>query len=171
MTDDVSVMREQMVLSVSAVKEAMARAGKLLSIRPRTEHEIRTRLAAAGFEEETIERTTARLEELHLLDDLAFARQWIEERVSRKGLGPETLRVELEAKGIASEVVDQALADGVGDEELRAREVAAAYLSKLAAQPLAEQARKLAAMLARKGYSEEVVETAVRAVLPPEGWD
>ena len=171
MTDDVSVMREQMVLSVSAVKEAMARAGKLLSTRPRTEHEIRTRLAQAGFEDETIERTTARLGELHLLDDLAFARQWVEERAARKGLGPEALRAELEAKGVSQEVVDQAISEGVGDEERRAREVAAAYSSKVAAKPLPEQARRLAAMLARKGFSEDVIEAAVVAVLPPEGWD
>ncbi|MDQ3941095.1 MAG: RecX family transcriptional regulator, partial [Actinomycetota bacterium] len=68
-------------------KEAMERAGRMLALRPRTEKEMRDRLREADFDDEVVEDTIVRLVELNLLDDHAFALDWIEERAPRKGLG------------------------------------------------------------------------------------
>lgn len=153
------------------VKEAMAKAGRLLSIRARTEQEIRDRLTAAEFEASVVEQTITRLDELGLLDDLDFAREWIRDRSARKSLGPRALKAELTAKGVARDVIDRALeAEGLDEEEL-ATQAAAAWVRKVARFPLAEQAHKLQQMLLRKGFSFEAAQAGARAVLPPEGWD
>ena len=153
------------------LKEAMERAGRLLSVRGRTEHEIRQRLGEADFELPVIEQTVARLTELGLLDDLEFARRWIQERAARKSLGPRALRAELAAKGVARDVADEALGSEAIDEEKLATDAAARWVRKIARLPLAEQAHKLQQMLLRKGFSFEAAEAGARAVLPPEGWD
>lgn len=153
------------------VKEAMEKAGKLLSVRARSERELSDRLLEAGFSAEVVAQTLTRLVELGLVDDLDFARQWVADRSARKKLGPRALSSELAAKGISREVIDQALADEGPDEAALAVEAAAAQVRKVARFPLAQQAGKLQQMLLRKGFSFEAAEAAARAVLPPEGWD
>ena len=153
------------------VADAMEKAGKLLSVRARSERELADRLAEAGFVAEVVTQTLTRLVELGLVDDLDFARQWVADRSARKKLGPRALQAELTAKGISREVIGQALADEGPDEEALAIEAAAAHLRKVARFPLAQQAAKLQQMLARKGFSFEAAEAGARAVLPPEGWD
>ena len=153
------------------LKEAMERAGRLLSVRARTEHEIRERLGTAGFPEPVIEQTAARLIELGLLDDIDFARQWVRERSARKNLGPRALQAELAAKGISRQLAQEALQHEEIDEEALAAEAASRWVRKVARFPLPEQAYKLQQMLLRKGFSSEAAEAGARAVLPPEGWD
>lgn len=153
------------------LKEAMERAGRLLSVRARTEHEIRERLVAAEFSHAIIDQTIARLIELGLLDDLEFARRWVQERAARKRLGPRALRAELSAKGVSRDVADEALAAEDLDEGMLAAEAASRWVHKVARFPLPEQAHRLQQMLLRKGFSLEAAEAGTRAVLPPEGWD
>jgi regulatory protein len=153
------------------LKEAMERAGRLLSVRARTEHEIRDRLATAGFPEAVIEQTTVRLIELDLLDDLEFAREWVRQRSARKNLGPRALQAELAAKGVSRQVAQEALEHEDLDEEALATEAASGWVRKVARFPLPQQAHKLQQMLLRKGFSSEASQAAVKAVLPPEGWD
>jgi regulatory protein len=149
----------------------MEAAGRLLGVRARSEVELRQRLTAKGFDDTDVDAALGRLRELRLIDDEEFARQWVEQRSGRKGLGAERLRRELGSKGIASEVIESVLADNSDDELERAKEIAAAHLRKFGDLPLPKQAARLFGFLSRRGFAPEVVDPAVRAVLPPEGWD
>ena len=152
-------------------KEAMERAGRMLALRSRTEREVRDRLREAELSDDVIEDTIARLYELKLLDDEAFALDWIEERGERKGLGPKALIAELVRKGVDRTTAEAALAKSGLDEEAAATAVAERALRRVIRFPLKVQAAKLQQMLLRKGYSWDAAEAAVKAVLPPEGWD
>jgi regulatory protein len=149
---------------------AMARVGRLLALRPRSEVEIRRRLAEWGCEPETAEGVVRRLYELRLLDDADFARRWVEER-SRRGLAGAALVAELRARGVSREAAEAAVAGAGLDETAQARVLAARYLPRVADLPLRQQAARIQAMLTRRGYSPEAGAEAARAVLPPEGWD
>ena len=152
-------------------KQAMERAGHLLASRPRSTKEMSDRLSTAGFPAEVVDHTIERLTELDLLDDDAFARQWVEERSRRKALGPRALMAELALKGIDPDIAREAV-EAVSDDELeRATELASRSLRKVARHPLPVQATRLQQMLTRRGYPYEIAEQAVKAVLPPEGWD
>jgi regulatory protein len=150
--------------------QAMARAGRLLALRPRTERELRDRLAEAGCSPGVVDGALARLAELGLVDDAAFAHQWVEER-SRRGLAGAALIAELTAKGVAQDVAGAAVTDAALDDAAQARALAARHVGRLADLPLLRQAARLQALLARRGYSNEVAAEATRSVLPPEGWD
>jgi regulatory protein len=152
-------------------REAMERAGRLLTRRPRTRIEMVERLADAGFDADVVAATVDRLEELGLVNDAAFARQWIEERARTKGRSPAVLLKELAAKGVDPEVARGALEEMGPDEAAQAAGVAARLVPRYADRPLHQQAARLLAALAQKGFSEEAAESGVRAVLPPEGWD
>lgn len=153
------------------MRDCVARAGHLLGRRARSEHELEDRLGAAGFDQDVVAAAIARLRELRLVDDRDFARRWVEERSERRSLGPAALRAELRAKGVDDETIDAAL-DGLGvDEAARATELAARLVRRVAGKPLRAQAASLWQTLRRKGYSAEACDAAVKAVMPPEGWD
>lgn len=154
-----------------ARREAMARAGRLLASRPRSEAELASRLTDAGFEPAVVEAVVERLKALALLDDAEFALQWVRELSARKKLSARVLVHELHGKGIDREVAEAALARAGLDELAQATELAASYVRRVASKPLREQATRITQMLARRGYSFETAEAAARAVLPPEGWD
>jgi len=149
----------------------MERGARLLAVRPRTELEMRQRLGAAGIEPLDVEAAIERLLELNLLDDPAFSRQWVDERSRRKGLAGDALVRELTAKGVDRAVAEETVAEAGLDEVARATELAASWIRRVARHPLPIQAQRLQQMLDRKGYGWDVTEEAVKAVLPPEGWD
>ena len=151
--------------------EAMERAGRMLALRPRTEREMRDRLTEAAFPEDVVEDTITRLYQLQLLNDEEFALEWISERGGRRGLGPKALMAELHRKGVDRTAAEAALARAGFDEEAAAIAQAERVLYKVIRFPLKDQAAKLQQMLLRKGYSWDAAGAAVKAVLPPEGWD
>jgi regulatory protein len=151
--------------------EALERAGRYLAHRPRTERQVRDKLGDLEYEGETIDAAVGRLVELRLLDDSAFARQWIEERARTKGKAPDLLVAELGARGVSREVAEEALAAVGLDEEKQALEVAARLVRKVVRFPLGEQGPRLYELLRRRGFEHEAAEAGARAVLPPEGWD
>ncbi|MFN2594610.1 MAG: regulatory protein RecX [Actinomycetota bacterium] len=152
-------------------KECMARAGRLLATRSRSHNELEGRLVGAGFDPEVVVAALDRLIELGLVDDQAFARRWVEERAIAKGFGAEKLVAELEAKGIDHELAHETISTLDQDESERARAVALKLAPRVARKPLAAQASALATMLLRRGFGDDSTESAVKAVLPPEGWD
>jgi regulatory protein len=153
-----------------ALADAMARAGRMLARRPRTDLELRDRLARAGVGEETAAAAVARLRALRLIDDEEFARRWIEER-ARRGRSGTALVAELEAKGVDRPVAERALLAAGVDDEAQARLVAEKALSRFARHAPEVQGRRLHHLLLRRGFDPAVAEGVVRALLPPEGWD
>lgn len=133
---------------------------RLLSTRRRSEEEMRRRLAEREVPRDVIHETIARTQRAGLIDDAAFAREWVAQRRYLRGLSDEALRRELAAKGVASDIIATALALGDGDEEERARDLVRARLvrDERALQEDADGsvrravARRLDGYLRRKGY-------------------
>jgi regulatory protein len=149
---------------------ALHRAGRLLSRRPRSAEELRARLRSDGFSASVVEEAMTRLVQLRLVDDAAFARAWVEERAAG-GRSPALLVRELEARGVDRGVAEIAVAEEEVDELAQARNLAGRWLGRVAGLPPERQARRIAGVLGRRGFAADVVETALRSVLPPEGWD
>ncbi|MBA7594162.1 Regulatory protein RecX [subsurface metagenome] len=151
------------VLSDSRVEELAAAdlfgkclnaALRLLSYRPRSEAEIRTRLSRR-FDRETIEGVILQLRERQMIDDVAFAAFWREARDSFSPRGRLLLKVELRNKGIDPELIDKVL-DGIDDEESAYR-AAQKRGRTLAKEDYETFRRKLGAFLRRRGFSYGVV--------------
>src|SRR5512141_703442 len=112
-------------------------------------------------------RAMPRATALGLLDDAAFARNYVETR-SARGRGPARLTQDLIAMGVERRDIDTALAahwpDGPGDVE-----VPLALVTRRAAQlaglPPAVRRRRLLAFLARRGYRGHRVNAVVSRAL------
>ena len=84
-------------------------AARFLETRPRSVQEVRRRLTDAGYRAELIERAIGRFTELGVLDDAAFAAQWVESRDRANPRGEHALIVELRQKGIDATTIASTL--------------------------------------------------------------
>jgi regulatory protein len=155
-----------------------------LEAAPRTRSELASTLWERNVPDEVAVRVLDRFEEVGLIDDRMFARMWVESRQRSRNLSGRALRSELHRKGIADELIDEALAQVSAEDELAgAREVAARKARSLTGLPRATQVRRLSGALARKGYgpglSAQVVRELLDAADPaddhglhqPAGWE
>lgn len=138
--------------------KAHARALDYISRRPRSQVELQRYLKEKEVPEPHIERLLARLSEVGLLDDLAFARFWIENREAFRPRGARAIRHELRQKGVDETIIDQALAQSDLDELESAYRVALKKLPRLRAisDPWEFQ-QKIAGFLGRRGFGWEVI--------------
>jgi regulatory protein len=132
----------------------------------KSRHQLAQVLARRAVPPEAAEAALDRFTELGYIDDMAFARAWVESRRRTRGLAGPALRRELREKGIDAELIDQVLADSADDGE----RAAAAMLVEKKLRTLRgvdEQTatRRLVSMLARKGYSSGLAYSVVREVL------
>lgn len=138
---------------------ALASALRLLSYRPRSEAELRQRLARRGVPPPVIDDTIGHLRELGLADDEAFARSWVDSRQRTSPRSRRLLAMELGSKGVARQIgLDSLSAVDDGDAAYRA---AARRAGPLASLPYTDFRRRLGAFLLRRGFDYETVRTTV----------
>jgi regulatory protein len=137
-----------------------------LSYSARTRSQLLTALRRRGIEDEVAEAVLDRYAELDLVDDEAFAEQWVSTRHATKGLSKRALAYELRRKGVEDEVVRSAVGTVTPDDELEAaRRLVRSRLGSVRDPDPARRARRLAGILARKGYGAGLAWSAVRDVL------
>jgi regulatory protein len=158
---------QQEIEERSTEAAALERVGRLLAVRPRSEVEIRQRLGRAGVPPATIERVVGRLRRSGDIDDGAFARTWVENRMAFRPRGGAMLRSELQRKGISPTTIHAALA---GVDEVEAAWSAAGRASRRWSG-LDDGARrhKLYAFLRRRGFEHETIHLVLRRIEADEG--
>lgn len=132
---------------------------RFLSHRPRSEAEIRMRLWRR-FEGETIDRVLLWLKERQMIDDVAFAQFWKENRESFSPRGKRLLKLELRRKGVDPEVIG-GVVEGI-DEEESAYRAAQKKVHLLAKEDYNTFRRKLGAFLGRRGFGYEVIDHTIK---------
>jgi regulatory protein len=173
-------LRAGVVLDETAVREleAIAVAEKateaaitFVSYRPRSEREVRDRLRRREFPAAAIDYAIDKLRGWRYLDDRAFAEFWVENRVEHAPRGRRALASELRAKGVDRDLVADVLDDTDLDESTAARDLARKRLRSLAGLDEETQRRRLAAYLARRGYTWDVVGPLLRELIGREEID
>ena len=82
---------------------------KLLAFRPRSEMELRRRLLEKKCDLESINRTITELTQSKMIDDGKFAKLYALSRVQSRAMGKPLIRRELQAKGLSSNCVAEAM--------------------------------------------------------------
>lgn len=132
----------------------------------RSRKELREKLAKKGVPDELAERLLDRFTDVGLVDDEAFARSWVDSRQRSRGLARRALAQELRRKGVDDETARTALGDlDPAREEEAARVLVRKKLRSLRGVDHATATRRLAGLLARKGYSAGLAFSVVREEL------
>ncbi|MFJ3209423.1 recombination regulator RecX [Streptomyces flaveolus] len=154
------------------VEQARAICLRLLTGTPRTRKQLADALRKREIPEEAAEEVLSRFEEVGLINDSAFADAWVESRHHGRGLARRALARELRTKGVDSTLIDAAVSQLDSEqEEETARELVARKLRATRGLDRDKRLRRLAGMLARKGYPEGMALRVVRQALEEEGED
>ena len=137
-------------------------ATRYLSYRPRSESELRERVLKRGFNGDTTEAVITRLKEQGLVDDIAFAQFWKDNRESFSPRSQWLTGLELRRKGVAPDIIEQVVSS-TNDEDSAYR----AALNRAGRLPLSDYQgfhRRLGEYLKRRGFAYGVINNTVRRV-------
>ncbi|MFG2575600.1 recombination regulator RecX [Streptomyces sp. NPDC048481] len=170
--DSSSSRAEQGASSADPAERARAICLRLLTGTPRTRKQLADALRKREIPDDVAEEVLSRFEEVGLINDSAFADAWVESRHHGRGLARRALARELRTKGVDSELIDEAVGrlDSEQEEET-ARDLVARKLRSTRGLDRDRRLRRLAGMLARKGYPEGMALRVVRQALEEEGED
>ena len=133
---------------------------------PKTRQQLREALAKRECPEEVAEAVLDRMTEVGLVDDVASAELLVRSKQAGRGLARRALSHELRAKGVDDQTAADVLASiDPADEQARARHLVDKKLATMHGLEIAVQTRRLAGMLARKGYAGDVAWGAIRDAL------
>ncbi|MFF8594959.1 recombination regulator RecX [Streptomyces sp. NPDC015220] len=154
------------------VERARAICLRLLTGTPRTRKQLADALREREIPDDAAQEVLSRFEEVGLIDDSAFADAWVESRHHGRGLARRALARELRTKGVDATLIDEAVGRlDAEQEEATARELVARKLRSTRGLDRDKRLRRLAGMLARKGYSQGLALRVVRQALEEEGED
>ncbi|EIV96008.1 recombination regulator RecX [Frankia sp. QA3] len=134
-----------------------------LATRARSRAELATTLRRRGVADDVAATVLDRLTAVGLVDDGAFAAAFVSSARAQRGLGRQALAAELRRRGVQPDVVEAATAVvAVEDEEETARDLVRRRLRSMERLPEQARARRLLAMLMRRGYPAELAIRVVR---------
>lgn len=133
-----------------------------LSYRARSEKELRVSMDQKGYTESNIEDAIAYLKEHGYIDDLAFAKAFINDKLNLNKYGPKRIQYELTLKGVSKDIIDQALVVDRDEQLDMARKLANKKMSSYKNDTKKDLYRKLGGFLQRKGFTYDVVAKVVR---------
>jgi regulatory protein len=154
----------------SREEQARALCLRLLTARARTRAELAGQLTKRGYPDDVSASVLDRLTAVGLVDDTDFAQQWVQSRRANAGKSKRALAAELHTKGVDNDVITTVLATiDAGAERGRAEQLVAAKLRRenLDGDQM-RVARRLVAMLARRGYSHTMASDVVKVELDLE---
>jgi regulatory protein len=139
---------------------------------PRTRVELERYLTQRGIPDEAATTVLDRFTEVGLIDDMAYARGWVTSRHGTRGLGKRAVAQELRRKGVADDIIAEALDPIDADQErARALELARSRYPQVMGLPYATQVRRLMGALTRRGYDVGLASAVVREVISEESAD
>lgn len=155
--DEISDEELYELVKASDERRAREKALYLLEHRNHSKKELADKIARTAASREAAQAAAEKMEELGLVDDAAFARDYARELFTRKRCGPGRVRQELRLKGIDSGIIDELLEE-YSDEEQAKENIRAVLDRKYADWPEDEKTRRRAvAALQRLGYSWEMI--------------
>lgn len=142
----------------SAFGKALGRALDYIMRRPRSVKEMHDYAFKKQWESSLRDRVIARLSEKGYVDDAKFAEAWVRHRAMGKPISERKLRLELQQKGVAEDIISAVLER---DEEFD--EIAA--LNRLIEKKRGryDDERKLIAYLLRQGYRYDDIKEALNS--------
>ena len=137
-----------------------------LAAAPRSRAQLAETLAGKEISEPVAQAVLDRMEAVGLVDDEAFAEMVVRSASASRGLARRSLAEELRKRGVSDEIAEEALApvDDVMERD-SARRLVDKKLRTMSGLEIEVKRRRLAGMLARKGYPAGIVYPVVAEAL------
>jgi regulatory protein len=132
--------------------------------RSRSEKEIRTRLAREELPEEIVARVIEFLKGYNMVDDVQYAKSFVNDKLLRKQVASRDIEHELKHRGIAPEIIAETLKtlNDAESDESRAMKAAEKRWPRLLKEEPEARRRKLYTYLGARGFSSGVIKTVLK---------
>ncbi len=152
----------QKIVRKAEFQKTLDKLLRFATFRPRSEKEIDEYLKRKKVHESMWGDLFEKLKHFEILDDVKFAKWWVEQRLAFKKISTRVLKLELGKKGIKKDIIEDVLEETPIDEEKMARELLTkrAYKWDKLDPKIAKQ--KKFQYLAGKGFDWEVVEKVIK---------
>jgi regulatory protein len=130
-------------------------AVRLLSVRPRSEAELRRSFQKKKAPLDLQDKVITRLIEEGLIDDWVFAETWVENRLAFRPRGKRALKAELLQKGVSRQITAEAI-ESI-DEEAAAVKAAEKASRRFIGLSYQDYKRKLFGYLSRRGFPYDLI--------------
>jgi regulatory protein len=137
---------------------------RFLTIRNRSVKEVYDYLTKKKADPEVIQKIIGTLTEQKFLNDENFARSWIASRARFRPRGKQLLKIELQQKGIAKDIIEKVLSEkqeDLPDELTQAKELIKRKMERFKDLSRQEIYQKVGAFLARRGFSWSIAKKAI----------
>lgn len=141
-------------------RAAKSAAIKYLSLRVRSEKEVRLKLDMECFDNSVIDTVIEDLKSMGYINDKIYTTKYIYDRSKLKPISKKLLKFELQKKGISEEVINEVLADWEIDEATIAEGLVKRKFGKY---DLHDEAviKKVYSFLLHRGFGYELIEQLV----------
>lgn len=138
------------------------RAIRFVSIRPRSEKEIRLWFKRKKIPSDVTGKVFNQLKSAGFVDDRAFVLWWVDQRIAFRPKSLRVIKLELLDKGVSREVIDEVLANSQMPSEFEtASELKKRLDARLGNLSSDKRRERLIAFLARRGFDWEVIRKLV----------
>lgn len=156
------------IIKKAEFQKTLDKLYRFAMVRPRSEKEVKDYFRRKEVHESIQKELIEKLKHLELLDDLKFAKWWIDQRIQFKNKSKRIIIQELRMKGISQNNIDDAFGETVIDEEKMAKELIDKKMYKWKNLEPREARQKMSQYLAGKGFSWEVIEKVISLTLDME---
>lgn len=147
-------------------KEVIDYLGKKLSKAKSVHGEVvQDESVSGGLDEKTIARIMQRLTELKFIEDLSFAKFWIEQRTRIKPKALNAIKFELIYKGVSKEIIEQGLKElgkNATDDLRNAEILVERKMRSLKLLSREKRDQKIIGYLSRRGFDYEIIKRVIK---------
>jgi regulatory protein len=139
-------------------------AFRYLNYKPRSEKEVRTKLLQKKITEKTIDEIITSLKDLKFIDDVNYAKMYVESKVTLKPEGSRVLKMKLAGKGIEKELSQKTVEENYPEETeiKKAKDLINKYSKRVKAKNSADKKQKIYRHLLSKGFSYDVISRVLK---------
>ena len=156
------------IITEYELSKILEKVFNFLSFRPRSKREILDYLKRKNVGEEVQKIILAKLEKLSYVNDLEFAKFFVESRVKFRPKGKRLIAAELAQKGIDKEIIEKVLSETQTSEIDLAKVAISKKLERFLKLPELGAKQKISQFLARRGFSWETIKTIIDSSLKTE---
>jgi len=159
--EGLKVGQELSAARIESLKQASRRqrcydaAIRFLGYRPRSRQEVNQRLKQNGFDAELAEAVIKDLQQQNLVDDVEFARFWVENRQSFSPRSRYLIGLELKQKGVPKEIIEPAVS--IIEDNESAYKAAQGKVRSLKTADQQDFRRRLGDFLKRRGFGYGII--------------
>lgn len=166
--EDVSEEKLKQAIFESETKSAFEKASSYLETRMHSKKELSDKLVKKGYSKEATTEAIKKLEEYHFVDDLLFAKQFLEQNSK---LSKNMIKNKLLSKGVPFDFVNDCLSQREDDDEIAVCEKQIQkYLKGKTINNYNDLSKMYASML-RKGFKLEMVKKVSKKLVSGEDFD